>query len=87
MQCVRLFVQHREGIYWCPVSLHDEDQRSYKVRNVADVQVAPSHPVDEYISDSTVGCDSKAPTASRRGPSKVFAPRCTRQTAGKIPAS
>jgi hypothetical protein len=38
---VCLFVQHLEGIYWCPAPLRDEDQRSYKVRNVADVQAAP----------------------------------------------
>jgi hypothetical protein len=80
-------VQHREGIYWCPAPLRDEDQRSYKVRSAADVQVAPPPPVEEYISDSTVGSDSEAPATSRKGPSKVAAPRRTQQTAGKIPAS
>jgi hypothetical protein len=80
-------VQHREGIYWCPALLRDKDQRSYKVRSVADVQAVPPPPVEEYISDSTVGSDSEAPTTYRRSPSKVAAPRCTRQTAGKIPAS
>jgi hypothetical protein len=35
-----LAVQHREGIYWCLAPLRDKDQRSYKVRSVADVQVA-----------------------------------------------
>jgi hypothetical protein len=54
---------------------------------VADVQAAPPPPVEEYISDSMVGSDSEAPPTSRRGPSKVAAPRRTRQTAGKIPAS
>jgi hypothetical protein len=43
-------LQHREGIYWCPAPLRDEDQRSYKVRDVADVQVAPPLPVNEYVS-------------------------------------
>jgi hypothetical protein len=38
-------VQHREGIYWCPAPLRVEDQRSYKVRSVAEVQVAPPPPV------------------------------------------
>jgi hypothetical protein len=68
------FVQHREGIYWCPALLRDEDQRSYKVHNVADVQAAPSPPVEEYVSDSTVGSDSEVPATPRRGPSKVVAP-------------
>jgi hypothetical protein len=27
-------MQHREGIYWCLALLRDEDQHSYKVRNV-----------------------------------------------------
>jgi hypothetical protein len=82
-----LCVQHREGIYWCPTPLRDEDQRSYKVRDVADVQAAPPPPVDEYVSNSTVGSDNEAPAASRRAPSKVAAPRRTRQAAGKMPAS
>jgi hypothetical protein len=38
MEYLRLVLQHREGIYWCPVPLRDEDQRSYKVRDTADVQ-------------------------------------------------
>jgi hypothetical protein len=80
-------VQHREGIYWCPAPLRGEGQRSYKVRDVADVQAAPPPPVDEYISDSTVGSDSKAPATSHKAPSRVAAARRTRQTAGKIPAS
>jgi hypothetical protein len=54
---------------------------------VADVQVAPPPPVDEYISDSIVGSDSEAPATSRRAPSKVAAPWRTRQTVGKIPTS
>jgi hypothetical protein len=54
---------------------------------VADVQAAPAPPIDEYVSDSTVGSDNEALTASCRAPSKVAAPRCTRQTAGKIPTS
>jgi hypothetical protein len=54
---------------------------------VADVQAAPPPPVDEYVSDSTVGSDNEAPATSRRAPSKVAAPRRTRQTTGKIPAS
>jgi hypothetical protein len=66
--------------------LRDEDQHSYKVRDVADVQAAPVPPVGEYISDSTVGSDNEAHTTSHRVPSKVVAPRRTRQTAGKIPA-
>jgi hypothetical protein len=80
-------LQHREGIYWCPTPLCDEDQRSYKVCDVADVQAAPAPPIDEYVSDSTVGSDNEAPASPRRAPSKVAAPRHTRQTAGKIPAS
>jgi hypothetical protein len=59
-------VQHLEGIYWCPAPLRDEDQRSYKVRDVADLQAAPPPPVDEYVSDSTVGSDSEAPATLRR---------------------
>jgi hypothetical protein len=84
---VCLSVQHREGIYWCPTPLRDEDQRSYKVRSVADVQVAAPPPVEEYISNSMVGSDSEAPSTFRRGPSKVAVPRRTSQTAAKIPAS
>jgi hypothetical protein len=80
-------VQHREGIYWCPASLRDEDQRSYKVRDVADVQAVPPPPVDEYESDSAVGIDSESPATSRRAPTRVVTSRRTRQTAGKIPAS
>jgi hypothetical protein len=68
------FVQHREGIYCYPAPLRDEDQRSYKVHSVADVQAAPPTPVKEYVSDSTVGSDSEASATSRRGPSKVAAP-------------
>jgi hypothetical protein len=70
-------VQHREGIYWCLAPLRDEDKRSYKVRSAADMQVAPPPPVEEYVSDSTVGSDSEAPTTSHKGPSKVAAPRRT----------
>jgi hypothetical protein len=84
---VCLSVQHCEGIYWCPAPLRDENQRSYKVRNVADVQAAPPPSVDEYVSDSMVGSDSEEPSTSPRGPSKVTTPRRTRQTTGKIPAS
>jgi hypothetical protein len=87
MEYLCLVLQHREGIYWCPAPLHDEDQRSYKVRDVVDMQAAPAPPIDEYVFDSTVGSDNEAPTASRRAPSKVAAPRRTQQTAGKIPAS
>jgi hypothetical protein len=49
--------------------------------------VVPRPPIDEYVSDSMVGSDSEAPATSRRAPSKVAAPRCTLQTAGKISAS
>jgi hypothetical protein len=87
MEFLRLVLQHHEGIYWCPALLRNEDQRNYKIRDVADVQAAPPLPVDEYISDSTVGSDNDAPAMSRRAPSGVAAPRCTRQTAGKIHAS
>jgi hypothetical protein len=82
-----LFFQHREGIYWCSAPLCDEDQHSYKVCDVADVQAAPAPPIDEYGSDSTVGSDNEAPVVSRRAPPNVAAPQHTRQTAGKIPAS
>jgi hypothetical protein len=82
-----LCFQHREGIYWCPAPLRDEDQRSYKVCDAADVQAAPAPPVDEYVSDSTVGSDDKVPATSHRAPSKVTAPRLMWQTAGKISAS
>jgi hypothetical protein len=61
MKCVRLVWQHREGIYWYPVPLRDEDQRSYKVRDVADVQAAPHPPVNEYVSDLTVGVMTMLP--------------------------
>jgi hypothetical protein len=69
------------------VPLRDEGQHSYKVHDAEDVQKAPPPPVDEYISDSTEGNDSEAPTTSRRSPSRVAAARRTRQTAGKIHAS
>jgi hypothetical protein len=81
------FFQHREGIYWCPAPLRNEEQRSYKVRDAADVQEAPPPPIDEYLSDSTVGSDDEAPAASRRAPSKVSVPWCTRQATGKISTS
>jgi hypothetical protein len=35
---LRLVLQHREGIYWCPAPLRDQDQHSYKVRDVANVR-------------------------------------------------
>jgi hypothetical protein len=54
---------------------------------MANVQAAPPPPVDEYVSDSTMGSDNEAPTTSCRAPSKVAAPQCARQTSGKIPAS
>jgi hypothetical protein len=87
IEFLRLVFQHREGIYLCPGPLRDEDQRSYKVCNVADVQAAPVPPIDEYVSDLTVGSDNKAPATSHRAPSKVAAPRRTQQTEGKIPVS
>jgi hypothetical protein len=64
-----------------------EDQGSYKVHDVADVQAVPAPPIDEYVSDWMVGSDDEAPAMSRRVPSKVTAPRRTRQMAGKIPTS
>jgi hypothetical protein len=67
--------------------MRDEDQRSYNVRDAVDVQAAWAPPIDEYVSDSTVGSDDEAPATSRRAPSKVVAPRRTRQTTGKISAS
>jgi hypothetical protein len=73
MKYLHLVLHHREGIYWCLAPLRDEDRRSYKVRNVADVQAAPPPPIDEYVSDSTVGSDNEAPAALRRAPSKVTA--------------
>jgi hypothetical protein len=87
---VSLFVmscfQYREGIYLCPAPLRNEEQRSYKVRDAAYVHVAPRPPIEEYISNSSVGSDDEAP-AARRTPSKVAAPRRTRQETRKIPAS
>jgi hypothetical protein len=80
-------LQHREGIYWCPAPVRDEDRRNYKVRDVADVQAAPPPPVDEYISESMVGRDDEAPATSHRMPSKVVAPRRMLQTSGKMSAS
>jgi hypothetical protein len=82
-----LVFQHRECIYRCLTPLCDEDQCSYKVHDVADMQAASVPPVDEYVFDSTVGSDNEAIATSRRAPSKVVAPRRTRQTAGKISAS
>jgi hypothetical protein len=70
-----LCFQHREGIYWCLAPLRDKNQRSYKVRDTADVQAAPTPPVDKYISDSTVGSDDEAPATSCSAPSKVAALR------------
>jgi hypothetical protein len=37
------------------------------------VQVVPRPPIEEYISDSSVGSDNEAP-AARRAPSKVTMP-------------
>jgi hypothetical protein len=85
MEYLRLVLQQHEGIYWCPAPLRGEDQRSYKIGDTADVQVAPPPPVDEYVSDSMVGSDNEASASSRRAPSKVAVPRRTRQTTGKIP--
>jgi hypothetical protein len=67
--------------------LRDEDQRSYKVRDVADMQATLAPPIDEYVSDSTVGSDNEAPATFGRAPNKVTAPQRTQQIAGKIPAS
>jgi hypothetical protein len=78
LNCYVLCFQHREGIYWCPAPLRDEDRHSYKVHDAADVQAPPTPPVDEYVSNSMVGSDDEAPTMSRRAPSKVVAPRRTR---------
>jgi hypothetical protein len=71
--------QHREGIYWCPAPLRNEEERNYKVRDAANVQAAPQPPIEDYISDSSVGSDDGAP-ATRRMPPKVAtsAPRHTR---------
>jgi hypothetical protein len=33
-----------QKFYLCPAPLHDKDQRTYKVRNAADVQASPPHP-------------------------------------------
>jgi hypothetical protein len=76
--------QFREGIYWCPAPLRNEEERSFKVRAASDVQVTPQK-FEEYISDSLMGSDDDAP-AARRAPPKVAtsAPRSTRQTAGKM---
>jgi hypothetical protein len=87
IEFLRFVFQHREGIYWCSAPLRDEDQRNYKVCDVPDVQAAPVPPIHEYVSDSIVRSDNEAPTTSRRVPSKVVAPRCTRQTTGKISGS
>jgi hypothetical protein len=78
MEFLRLVLQQREG---------NDYQRSYKIRDVADVQAAPPPPVNEYVSDSMVGSDNEAPATSRMVPSRVVTPQRTRQTAGKIPAS
>jgi hypothetical protein len=48
------------------------------------MQGTPPPPIDEYVSDSTVRSDSEEPATSF---AKVATLRCTRQTAGKIPAS
>jgi hypothetical protein len=69
-----LFSSTAKGIYWCPVPLRDEDHRSYKVRDVADMQAVPPPPVDEYVSDSTMGSDDDTPATLRRALSKVAAP-------------
>jgi hypothetical protein len=51
------------------------------------MQAAPTPPIDEYVSDSTVGSDDKAPATSHRAPSKVAAPWRTGQTTGKNSSS
>jgi hypothetical protein len=68
--------------------LRNEKERSYKVRDAADVQAALKLPIKEYISDSSMGSDDEAP-APRRAPPKVAtsAPRRTRHATGKMPAS
>jgi hypothetical protein len=68
------------------VLLRNKEQRSYKVCDAADVQAAPSSPINEYLSDSTVGSNDEAP-AVWRASSKVTAPRLTQQVRGKIPTS
>jgi hypothetical protein len=78
MEFLRLVLQQREG---------NDYQRSYKIRDVADVQAAPPPPVNEYVSDLMMGSDNEAPATSRMVPSRVVTPQRTRQTAGKIPAS
>jgi hypothetical protein len=54
---------------------------------VVDVQAAPAPPIDEYVSDSTIGSDNEAPAASCRASSKVAVQRRMRQATGKIPVS
>jgi hypothetical protein len=66
--------------------LQNKEQCSYKVRDAADVQAAPPPPIDEYLSDSTMGSYDEAP-AARRTPSKVTAQPRTWQTTSKISAS
>jgi hypothetical protein len=46
---------------------------------VADVQVAPPPPVDEYISDSTVGSDNEVPATSRQTLGKILASQVVTQ--------
>jgi hypothetical protein len=68
--------------------LCNEEERNYKVRDAADMQAPPQMPIEEYISDSSMGSDDDAPT-TRRAPPMVatFAPWCMRQATGKILAS
>jgi hypothetical protein len=69
-----------------PYAIVERRAPQLQVRDAADVQAAPPPPIDEYLSNSTVGSDDEAP-AARRAPSKVVALRHMRLAMGKISAS
>jgi hypothetical protein len=82
-----LIFQHHGGIYLFPAQLHNKDQHSYKVCDTADVQAAPPPPIEEYLSNLTVGSNNEAPTALRRALSKVAARWRMWHATGKISTS
>lgn len=68
--------------------MRNEEDRSFKVRAVKDIQPPPQQCIEEYISNSSVGSDDNGPTM-RWVPRKAttLVSRRTRQTVGKMSAS
>jgi hypothetical protein len=75
-------------MYWCSAPLRNKEERSYKVRDAMDVQVAPQPPIEEYIFDLLVQSDDDTPTTTMAPPKvATSALQRTQQATGKIPTS